>query len=566
MKQFQESIDAYLSGELPPEELQMFEQKLLKSKKLRELLTVQKSIHLAIQNLYDESSKHRGIDAVLADLQAKKDRPLKKSVLSELIEEKKRKARRKSIPIWTGLAACAGFLIMFWFSRPQQPIVQEDEIPLPLVTHKASSIPQRTFVARITHEENVIWNDQSSIEKNDQWLSSGKIKIEKGTLLITHASGTKVRLHGPADYDLTNSNRGFLNSGRARARVPKQATGFTINTPDGTVIDLGTEFILDVRANKRTEVHVIEGMVKAVTAFKHSSEQERLVKEKQAVAFSAIRSELLPIVYNDDGLDFNEENHELHMGHYMHYNFDEIGSGMFYDSGNNPKPFHAKLLQNIDNDLPLTPQPTNVPGRYGYALRFNGDQTFLQTDFTGFQPDQARTFSFWVKIPPEAEMKTSMSILSWRLPIKRGFLVIGWNENPKRGKLGAISTRFGSGQLTGTTYIRDGHWHHIAIVYVGGINPDISTHMKQYVDGSLEGTSYLEEFDMSNAKVKINKNFSENMTIGLKPNIDKHKKAPRYFHGELDEFYIFERAIDPSQIMNLIRYNELIYRPDKQSL
>ncbi len=49
--------------------------------------------------------------------------------------------------------------------------------------------------------------------------------------------------------------------GKLRATVPPQAVGFTIGSPNLDVVDLGTEFGLQVEAEGKTEVHVFKGKV-----------------------------------------------------------------------------------------------------------------------------------------------------------------------------------------------------------------------------------------------------------------------------------------------------------------
>jgi hypothetical protein len=67
---------------------------------------------------------------------------------------------------------------------------------------------------------------------------------------------------GPASVDLVAPLRARLNRGRIRVRVTQPTgRGFAVDTPDGEVVDLSTEFGLDVTEGKNTGVVVFDGSV-----------------------------------------------------------------------------------------------------------------------------------------------------------------------------------------------------------------------------------------------------------------------------------------------------------------
>jgi hypothetical protein len=72
-----------------------------------------------------------------------------------------------------------------------------------------------------------------------------------------------VVLNGPVDLDIVNERRVFLRSGKMTPFVPPDAAGFTVVSPSGEVVDLGTEFSVGVDATGKTEIYVIDGSVKA---------------------------------------------------------------------------------------------------------------------------------------------------------------------------------------------------------------------------------------------------------------------------------------------------------------
>ncbi len=70
-------------------------------------------------------------------------------------------------------------------------------------------------------------------------------------------------LQGPAELVLVSGSEARLVHGTLTARVPEPARGFTILSPRGKVVDLGTEFGLSVDDAGETTVRVFDGVVAA---------------------------------------------------------------------------------------------------------------------------------------------------------------------------------------------------------------------------------------------------------------------------------------------------------------
>jgi hypothetical protein len=89
------------------------------------------------------------------------------------------------------------------------------------------------------------------------------LRIERGLAEIQFQGGARVVLEGPAVLELISGRSARLASGKLTARVPPAAIGFEVLSPEGRVIDLGTEF--GVRADKgSTEIYVFQGKVEAL--------------------------------------------------------------------------------------------------------------------------------------------------------------------------------------------------------------------------------------------------------------------------------------------------------------
>jgi ferric-dicitrate binding protein FerR (iron transport regulator) len=97
-------------------------------------------------------------------------------------------------------------------------------------------------------------------------LQAGRIlEIQRGLAEIHFQCGARVILEGPSVLELLSSKSARLASGKLTARVPVEAIGFEVLSPEGKVIDRGTEFGV-VSEKGSTEVYVFEGKVEALPA------------------------------------------------------------------------------------------------------------------------------------------------------------------------------------------------------------------------------------------------------------------------------------------------------------
>lgn len=143
-----------------------------------------------------------------------------------------------------------------------------------------SALPEPTTasVAVLTRGVNLEW-EGGAIEPGTP-LTPGPLKLRSGIALIEFYQGARVLVEGPAELEIVSSGEAVCRLGRLSAQVPPQAQGFRIHTPEGTVVDLGTEFALQVGPDS-AQVHVFKGEVEL-----HPLTQTmRSLKEGEAMAF-----------------------------------------------------------------------------------------------------------------------------------------------------------------------------------------------------------------------------------------------------------------------------------------
>ncbi|WP_372716681.1 LamG-like jellyroll fold domain-containing protein [Novipirellula sp.] len=91
-------------------------------------------------------------------------------------------------------------------------------------------------------------------------LPGGELHLKSGLVHLELFSGVQVVVQGEAIFSIDSPMQISMTRGRARAQVPNAAHGFRIKTAAGEVVDLGTEFAVDV-TDDRSSVQVVDGEV-----------------------------------------------------------------------------------------------------------------------------------------------------------------------------------------------------------------------------------------------------------------------------------------------------------------
>jgi len=120
---------------------------------------------------------------------------------------------------------------------------------------------ENTTIATITDTNEVA--DANGMQIG-QLLKQGEINIpENAEIGIAMRGGARLEINGPAKLRLDSPEKIYLFSGRVKTYAPEYAHGFSIDTDEGKVIDLGTKFVTSTGGDLGTEIHVLEGLVKA---------------------------------------------------------------------------------------------------------------------------------------------------------------------------------------------------------------------------------------------------------------------------------------------------------------
>src|SRR6185436_17936710 len=97
--------------------------------------------------------------------------------------------------------------------------------------------------------------------------------------------------------------------------------------------------------------------------------------------------------------------------------------------------------------------------------------------------------AFWVRVPSDATVAESEAMLTWPLLSTGHSVEVSWNRVPTEGAFGALRANLDQNHVIATTSLRDGQWHHVAIVFNSPPHAPQKLQIKQYVDGRLDKAS-----------------------------------------------------------------------------
>jgi hypothetical protein len=161
---------------------------------------------------------------------------------------------KKVITTGIGVAAAAVLLLALILINPFA-----SDTPDPLA-HDSDTGP--AAVATITAQNQARWASTSpSIGK--QLLPGQRLTLIDGFAEITTKEGAVAILEAPCTIEFTGNAKALrLHRGKLVGKCPTwQSKGFTVLTPSTQVIDLGTEFGVEVEGTGETNVVVFDGLV-----------------------------------------------------------------------------------------------------------------------------------------------------------------------------------------------------------------------------------------------------------------------------------------------------------------
>ncbi len=220
-------------------------------------------------------SDHRFMDAVQARIHAAEDSI---GFVARVVASAKREASgqsklvsSKSEWFWQSPRAMAGWvtaaivlivLVGVFFQRNvQRGTIESNASAAKGGQEEASDrgVAVLVRVSRLSGEQAARWMAGETVPP-------GTLKWDAGLVQLEFYGGATVVAEGPAEIEILDESRVVCRSGRLRAHVPEPARGFTVIAPRFELVDLGTEFGLDVSEGGAAEVHVFSGKVELYDA------------------------------------------------------------------------------------------------------------------------------------------------------------------------------------------------------------------------------------------------------------------------------------------------------------
>ena len=118
---------------------------------------------------------------------------------------------------------------------------------------------QSSGFAIVSGQSEAVWARQQPLAAGSL-APTGELHLLSGVAQFELFSGVTLVVEGDARFSILSPMEVAVASGKVRARVPEPAHGFRVLMDAGDVVDLGTEFAINV-AEDGSEVHVLDGEI-----------------------------------------------------------------------------------------------------------------------------------------------------------------------------------------------------------------------------------------------------------------------------------------------------------------
>jgi Concanavalin A-like lectin/glucanases superfamily len=193
--------------------------------------------------------------------------PLEDRVMRELDEAPRSFPAAPARLRWAIAAAAAAAVVLATLAATIAVLNPRPKGPTEIRVAEVRRYPRvdtSTGLAMVILLEHVSWEPASEPHPAEgDVLAAGRLRIASGRAVLSMLTGVVLDVEGPADLDLLDSGRVYCRRGRIRARVPAGAEGFLVLGPSSAVVDLGTEFGLNVGPDGKLRGEIFQGKLEA---------------------------------------------------------------------------------------------------------------------------------------------------------------------------------------------------------------------------------------------------------------------------------------------------------------
>ncbi len=164
------------------------------------------------------------------------------------------------------------------------------------------SMKKGVEVATLTDSLEAGWAEPTMfIPKNGRLSTEQRFALTNGFAAVKTDQGVELTFEAPAEFKMMSNGDLQLKSGQVYARVSPQGFGFTVNTPNSKIIDLGTEFGVRAEAAGSSDVYVFKGKVQLFAGPKEQAKTGLVVMENKAVRYDAASRRIDEIPFEEQG-------------------------------------------------------------------------------------------------------------------------------------------------------------------------------------------------------------------------------------------------------------------------
>jgi hypothetical protein len=149
-------------------------------------------------------------------------------------------------------------------------------------------------IAHITQVVNPVWREGAvQWRVGSRLVASRELSLVSGLVKVEFGDGATILLEGPCEFRVESQAVGRLKAGQLTANVPFKAAGFRVETDAVSIVDLGTEFGLQVAPEKQGFVRVFDGRVNVVRhAAKGSEVEVRMLVAGESLRFDVVNGQV----------------------------------------------------------------------------------------------------------------------------------------------------------------------------------------------------------------------------------------------------------------------------------
>jgi hypothetical protein len=432
-------------------------------------------------------------------------------------------------------AAAVAFVSLAVWLRPAAP---------PGAAGPATPVVELATVVRL---DGVAWHSGPVPVEGDA-VPAGRLRIGAGRLTLAFYNGVSLTVEGPADLDLLAADRVFVRRGKLRSRVPPGAEGFTVLIPGAEVVELGSEFGLNVEPDGTARVMTFDGQA-AVSVLGEGSRTLRsaLVEANRSVAIDP-KAALIRDVFPEPGafapppaawpttlhLDPDYVATVLRSRPWGYWRFEALdGDGVANEIAGRP------ALRAV-GDVRLE----GSPGRNHYALfrPEHPEQAFLMDGDWAPPREGGYALEFWVRADAPGLRALVSLIARDEGPEEKHVALVELTGRGGQSAHQPCVVRFldrwppglsgGVNVFSRRTYVPD-RWHHL-------VAQKVDSWLHLYVDGRLvAGAPALSDANTTACRLLVGR---------LKQWPPSRLNEIRPFAGRVDELAVYERPLSLEEI------------------